>query len=171
MKAKAKLRSLLLSWDFVLAVVAVVGIAFVVPGGIEYYIAKEIFEISTSVFSIVFSVFFAALATIMTAGDNDFVRFLEEENLYKHIVWTFKFTLFSLLVSLLLSIILLISVLPYDKLQPQHLPLYPESAFLLFSGLGLYSLFATVNASLDAIKYAEYRARFIQIMDLTQDRK
>ena len=40
---------------------------------------------------------------------------------------------------------------------------YQKQVLLGFAFLALYALFATVNSSLDAIKYAQLRAKFIEI--------
>ncbi|MCP4428858.1 MAG: hypothetical protein GY803_30605 [Chloroflexi bacterium] len=37
----------------------------------------------------------------------------------------------------------------------------------MFGFIAMWALFAAVNASLDAIKYAEYRAKFIEIIGMT----
>lgn len=158
MKLSEKFKSFIFSWDWMLALIFVIGIAYFVPGGISFEMAKEVFGISISVLSIIFAVFFAALTVLITAGDNEFVRFLEEDGSYRHIVWTFKVTLLLLFIALIGSIILFVTVLHYQHLSG----LYPEWIILIFAFFALYALFAAINSSLDAIKYAEYRARFLE---------
>lgn len=164
MRAMNAAKSLFFSWDWLAAFVATLVISFLVPGGVSCLMAKELFSVSTSVLSIIFSVFFAALAVLITAGDNEFIRFLVEDGSYRQIVWTFKVTLLLLFVSLLASIVLFVIVLPYSEQELGNL-YYPEWLMLLFSFLALYALFAAINSSLDAIKYAEYRARFLEVVE------
>ena len=161
MKTSEAFKSVLFSWDLWCAFGLVVIIAFVVRHDVTAQTAKGIFEISVTVLSIVFSVFFAGLTVLITAGDNEFVRFLEEDGAYREIIWTFKFTLLLLFLALLFAIVLFVSVLPLDDL---HQYIFPRWLLLLFSFITIYSLFTAFNSSLDTIKYAEYRARFIKIM-------
>ena len=53
--------------------------------------AKDIYSIGISVLSIVFSVYFAALAIIISASDDDFVAFLEETGDYSASLELFDF--------------------------------------------------------------------------------
>lgn len=162
---KDKIKSLFLSWDWMLALILIVAISYFVPGGISYPMAKEIFGVSITVLAIIFSIFFAALAVLITAGDNEFVRFLDEDGSYRHIVWTFKITLLLLFIALMGSIFLFVTVLPYQQSRGW----YPEWIILIFAFVALYSLFAAINACLDAIKYAEYRARFLEFLNEWKD--
>lgn len=171
MRWQTVLKSIFFSSDFILSVLVVLGIAFFVRGNIPVTTAKEILSACVAILSIIFSVFFAALAIIITAGDNEFINFLEEDGSYTHIIWTFKFTLFLLFVSLIISISLYVTVLPHVELVAQSgmYYYYPKWLMLPFAFLAMWSLFAAFNSSLDAIKYAEYRARFISIMNATSD--
>lgn len=161
MKTSEAFKSVLFSWDLWCALGLVAIMAFVIRRDVEARTAKGVFEISVTVLSIVFSVFFAGLTVLITAGDNEFVRFLEEDGAYRAIIWTFKFTLFLLFFALLFAIALFVSVLSLDDLRQY---VFPKWLLLLFGFITIYSLFAAFNSSLDTIKYAEYRARFIEIM-------
>jgi hypothetical protein len=162
MKVAVTLKRIIFAGDFGLALVVVVAMLFLVPSNVNVNIAKDIFEISVSVLSIVFSIFFAGLAILITAGDNEFVRFLEEDGSYRSIVWSFKFTLFVLFCALLFAIVLFASVLPFSGPASQYI--FPKWLLIAFGFSASYSLFAVFSASLDAIKYAEYRVRFIKIV-------
>jgi len=117
---------------------------------------------SAEFLAIIFSVFFAALAILITSGDNEFVRFLQSEGFYKKIIFTFKYTLILLFIGFILAISLFIGILPYALSTTVYI--YPKLNFLVFTFIAIYSLFATANSSLDAIKYAEFRARFLEII-------
>lgn len=43
-----------------------------------------------------------------------------------------------------------------------HYPEYPKAAMIVFTFIVSYALFATANSSHDALKYAEYRAKYVQ---------
>ena len=164
MTTRGKLKSLLLSWDFGLALglALLVGL-YLLTYELSYEIAKEVYGISVSVLSIVFAVFFAALAVLITAGDNNFVRFLKKEGLYGTIIWTFKATLLLLFAALLASIVLFVATLPYVSLAAP--PAYPKGLFTAFALVGFWALFATINSTMHAIKYAEFRAEYLDIIE------
>ncbi len=149
-----RLRSIVLSWDLLLAVI--LGLVFLVslPESVPVTAAKDIYGVSISVLAIVFSVFFAALAIIITASDDDFVRFLEEEGHYSTLIWSFRYSLLLLFIALIWSIML------YAR---SAISSGTESKWLLvvFSAFALYSLFAAAASSFDAITYADFRRRFL----------
>ncbi|MFN2303448.1 MAG: hypothetical protein ACK2TV_06920 [Anaerolineales bacterium] len=166
-----KIKSVVLSWDFLTALLIIVVFALIVPVTLPVGIAREIFSVSVSVLSIVFSIFFAALAVVMTAGDNQFVGFLKRYELYEPILWSYRLTLLLLFFSLLLSLILYIAILPMSAnvMLQEPDPAYPSWILLIFGFFAFWSLFATANAALDAIRYAQYRASYMDIITSLND--
>jgi len=161
MMTKDRFLSILVSWDWPLAAILTLVLGWLLPSDATYGLANGIFEVSISVLAIVFSIFFAALAILITAGDNDFVRFLERDGLYKEIVWTFRLTFIMLAVALVFAITLYATSLAGAESAPP--PTYPHTLFALFGFTALYALLAAVSSSLDIIKYAEYRAKYLEI--------
>ena len=158
---KNALRSIFFSWDIIIAALVTVALYLFLPPLISANILKPIYEVSISVLAVIFSVFFAALAILITAGDNEFVRFLEEEGLYIRIIFTFRVTLVLLFVALLFSIVSFVTILPFVETQTQFL--YSKEQVLLFSFISLYALLASISSTMDAIKYAEFRAAYLGI--------
>lgn len=158
---KNALKSIFVSWDFLVAAAVAIVLYVLLPPLISAKILKPIYEISISVLSVIFSVFFAALAVLITAGDNEFVRFLEEEGLYQRIIFTFKVTLILLFVALLYSIGSFIAILPYAETDINFV--YAKAMVVLFAFITLYALLASINSTMDAIKYAEFRASYLQV--------
>jgi hypothetical protein len=163
---KNALKSIFISWDFFAAILVVIALYLFLPSLIPAKIVKPIYEVSISVLSVIFSVFFAALAVLITAGDNEFVRFLEEDGSYMKIIFTFKVTLILLFIALLFSIISFVTILPYTETNIQFV--YSKEMVILFAFFALYALFASINSTMDAIKYAEFRAEYLEI---TKDKK
>jgi hypothetical protein len=163
---KNALKSIFISWDFFVAIFVAIALYLFLPSLIPAKIVKPIYEVSISVLSVIFSVFFAALAVLITAGDNEFVRFLAEEGLYKRIIFTFKVTLNLLFIALLFSIGSFITILPYTETDAQFV--YAKGMVVLFAFITLYALLASINSTMDAIKYAEFRAAYLEI---TKDEK
>lgn len=158
---KNALKSIFISWDFLVAMLVAIALYLFLPSLIPVQIVKPIYEVSISVLSVIFSVFFAALAVLITAGDNEFVRFLEEDGSYRRIIFTFKVTLILLFIALLFSIISFVMILPYTETNIQFL--YTKEMVVLFAFFGLYALFASISSTMDAIKYAEFRAAYLEI--------
>jgi hypothetical protein len=163
---KNALKSIFISWDFIVAVSVAIFLYFFLPSLIPAKTIRPIYEVSISVLSVIFSVFFAALAVLITAGDNEFVRFLEEEGLYKRIIFTFKVTLILLFIALIFSIFSFVTILPYTETEAQFV--YAKQMVVLFAFITLYALLASINSTMDAIKYAEFRAAYLEI---TKDNK
>jgi glucan phosphoethanolaminetransferase (alkaline phosphatase superfamily) len=154
------------------AVICTLGVGFIAPYRVNNAFAKDIYGVGISVLSIVFSVYFAALAIIISSSDDSFIMFLEEEGDYTALISSFKFSLSILFFALLYSLIIF-SVTSAWIVQECKM----QSFWYLvgFSLLFLWGLFAAFNATRDSIMYAQYRARFLKIKkqnlkkDITND--
>jgi len=154
-----KIKAIFISWDLILSVMIAVLFYLLLPNLIDIAFAKDLYGIGISVLSIVFSVYFAALAIIISSGDNEFVKFLEEdENLYSELIFTFKFSLIILFIALIYSILLYIQC--SFKIS-QNIKLQSSVFLVIFTFLFFYGLFASLNATFDSIKYAKYRTKFL----------
>ncbi|MGK9477905.1 hypothetical protein [Melioribacter sp. OK-6-Me] len=155
-----KIKNIIFSWDLIVALALSVLLFALIPSTISNEFAVKLYDIGISVLSIVFSVFFAAMAIIISASDDDFVRFLDEEGDYTAIIGTFKFSLMILFVALIYSIILSASTSYMLSLGDKD---QCKIFIVLFTLLFSYGLFATLNSTYDAIKYAQYRTKFLKI--------
>jgi hypothetical protein len=155
-----KIKNIIFSWDFVTAFCISVAAYFGLARNVANELCKDIYNVGISVLSIVFSVYFAALAIIISSSDDDFVRFLEEVGDYTRLIATFRYTLALLFGSLFYSIIMysITAVLINDQRLGQ-----PKFFLSLFTFLFSYSLFAAVSVTIDAIQYAKYRSKFLSI--------
>jgi hypothetical protein len=160
---KIKAESLFVSPDFIVAIIIAIAVFVIIPEKLQISIVKDIFEVAISVLSIIFSVYFAALAVVITAGDNEFVNFMEEDGSYSHIIWTFKITLFLLFFALISSIAMFVITLPYQSAKITEY-WWPSWGFSIYMFVSLWALFAAAMATLDSILYAEYRTRYLKIM-------
>ncbi|MBM7855043.1 hypothetical protein JOC37_001426 [Desulfohalotomaculum tongense] len=155
-----KLKNIFLCWDFITATAITLILWLLLPSSVAGTFAKDIYGIAIPVLSIVFSVYFAALAIIISSGDNDFISFLEEDGSYTEIINSFKYSLIITLISLVFSILLfgftsyklILSILSQNK-----------NLFAVFVFLFSYSLFTVFNSSMDAITYVKYRIKFTEI--------
>jgi len=155
-----KIKDIILSRD-ILAALAVAGVTFILlPSRITHALARDLYSVGISVLSIVFSVYFAALAIIISSSDNDFVEFLEETDDYSGLIETFRFSLLVLFVALIFSITMYIlsSIWIADNYIDQ-----PSLITVVFCFLFLYGMFAAATATLDAIKYSKFRAKFLKL--------
>jgi hypothetical protein len=152
------ISKVILSLDFIGALIGTVLTAIFCPSLISISMAKDFYSVGVSVLSIVFSVFFAALAIIMSAGDNEFIAFLHEDGSYSEIVWSFRFTVVILFVSLLTAL----AEYAYAGFRISHDAQWHSKWFLVvFVASFSYSLLAVAQAVFDAIKYSSVRVRFM----------
>jgi hypothetical protein len=131
----------------------------VCPSWVSLRFAADMYALGTSVLAVVFSVFIAALAIIVSASDNDFVRFLEEDGLFSDIVWGLRATLVILFCALCLGVALYVygSYQLAMGMKSQH-----RLGVLLFGTALAYGLFATLSSTLAALDYAQRRAMYIR---------
>ncbi|MFN8469369.1 MAG: hypothetical protein U0X20_27685 [Caldilineaceae bacterium] len=162
-----KVQTIFGSWDLWLALSITVVLMIYVPREIPAKFAQEVFGVTIALLAIVFSVYFAALAILLASGDNDFIRFMTEDGSYYSILWAFKVTVILLFAALLASIALFsyaayVEVL-YTNPNQNTVAVVPGWCIVTVAGLALYALFASVSSSVDAIRSAELRARYIEI--------
>lgn len=155
-----KLRDIL-AWDLFLSIVVGLVAWCSLPSQVDGGFLKDVYSVSITSLSIIFSVYFAALAIIMVSGDNAFVRFLEEERDYSGIVSTFKFTLILLFLALIASIVLYVYTSAH--LSPDKDYKQAKWLFIIFTWLSSYALFAVFMSAFDAIHYAKLRTEFFLI--------
>ncbi|WP_204745135.1 hypothetical protein [Flavobacterium silvisoli] len=121
------------------------------------------YNIAISVLSIIFSLFFAALAIIMSSSDNDFVSFLDEDGTFTYLMWTFKAVLISLFISLVYSIVLYTGTSYYIETKDPQIWLQHKSLFISLVLLFTYCMIATGLSVKHTIKFSEYRSTFLRI--------
>jgi hypothetical protein len=162
---KIKPKQIFFSWDFAISLLVAFASFLLLKNSVSNDFSKDIYGIGISVLSIVFSVYFAALALIITSGDDDFIHFLEEKGDYTGIIDTFKFSLLSLFLALIYSIIAytFTAAKIYESQSEKMHGSQPEVFICVFSFLFSYGLFAALSATLDSISYAMFRARFLKI--------
>lgn len=154
------IETYILSWDTAIATALTLACLYFLPDLVEFSLALSLLEVGISVLSIVFSIFFAALAFIMSAGDDEFVAFLEEDNLFTYLIQTFKWTVGSLFIALLYSIIAFI-IASFCQSSKNYAYFY-EEVLVIFCFLFFYSLIATALTTNDAIKYSQGRIKFME---------
>jgi hypothetical protein len=155
-----KLKSIVVSWDFFFATIVTSACAVLLPHWVKNDFAKDLYGVGISVLSIVFSVFFAALAIVMASSDDEFVKFLEVKGDYTRLISSMRFTLTVLFISLVAALFLY-SYSSYrltEKVENQRFLWLTIFAFL-FS----YSLGASLGATTDSIKYSGYRSKFLRL--------
>lgn len=156
-----KLKQIILSWDFVVSIILTLVTALFLPSELTVTFSISFYNIGISVLSIIFSLFFAALAIIMTSSDNDFIEFLEETGDFTALMNTFKVTLIMLFVSLIYSIVLYVCS-SYSVVNGNDKITQNKIFFLVFEFLFSYSMFATALSIKDTIMFSGYRAKYLK---------
>jgi hypothetical protein len=156
-----KFSNIILSWDFVISIVLTLATAIILPEMLKMSFCISFYNTGITILSIVFSLFFAALAIIMTSSDNDFIEFLEEENDFSALLDSFKITLAMLFFSLIYSIVLFVSSDFFAKDNNLNFEQH-KIFFLVFEFLFTYSLLSTALSVMDTIKFSGLRGQFLK---------
>lgn len=153
------IRKYLLSLDTIVALVLSIVGCLVLPRWVDVGQCKDIFNIGISVLSIVFSIFFASLAFIISSSDDEFVLFMEQNSGFTTLINTFKITLWSLFIALIYSLVMY-SIATFKIVDELF---YHCSVVCSFIFVFFYSLTATMMSTKDSIRYAQKRAQFVLI--------
>lgn len=161
-----KLRDVLWSLDLWCAIAAAIATFYLLPSAPRADFAKDLYGVGISVLSIVFAVYFAALAIIMASPDDDFITFMEEEGDYSRLIANLRFTQWALFIALIASL----ALYGWTANQVSTKTEVQSKAWLVsFVFLFSYSLFSAGAAIHDAIQYSKYRTRFLRIMKKKPD--
>jgi hypothetical protein len=155
-----KLKIIIFSWDGILAVALVVVLYVILPVSLPLEFVRDAYLAAISVLSIIFSVYFAALAVIIASTDDGFVCFLQSGGHYEKLMFSFEWTQLSLFGALIYAIWMYLfassSIISGEVTQSNHF-------FLVFIGLFAYSLLAAFGATRDALVYARTRALYLAV--------
>ena len=159
---KEKIKEYILYWDFLGSLAIASALFYSLPLTITNSFAKDLSGVGISILSIIFSVYFAALAIIISSSDDDFIRFLDEKGRYNKIIGSFKYSLSVLFCALLYSVFMYANaaILIERKIDTQQNYLFCIFVFAFF-----YGLFVSLSATLSSIKYALTRVKFINKKD------
>jgi hypothetical protein len=162
------IRNVVISGDFIFSLFASTIALCILPEKIPNDFSRDIYNVGITSLSIIFSVYFAALAIIISSGDNDFIDFFEQEGDYTRLIKNFRYALWILLIALLSSIFLytITSFLISQKEVNQI-----KYLIVGFSFFSLYGLLATFMAANDAIRYALYRVKFLRLKKIGKAKK
>jgi hypothetical protein len=156
-----KIWSVIWSLDTFVGLVIGLGVWIITPSSIPFEFSENILSVGISVLSIIFSIFFASLTFIISSSNDNFVEYLYNHGHYNIIIWSYQWTLGSLLIALVYSISYY-SYASYWVTKPSS-PEHGTVPFAIFCLLFAYSMTATVMSTKDAITYARMRARFLKV--------
>lgn len=160
------IRTYLLSPDTGFALAVAIALAILGPQAYPVEFAKDAYSTGIAVLSIVFSVFFAAMANIISASDDEFVMYLLERDHYRQIIDAFRVTLFSLGVALASSVVLYLATSLSISLNASSTSskVTEQSSFWFvgFAVLFTYGMGAAFGVAMDAIRWAKARSVFLE---------
>lgn len=158
-----ELKKHILSIHALLALIFTVVAVIYLPDFVNSELSKSLLSIGTSVLALVFSISFAALAFIISASDDKFVVFLEKEGAFSELINTFKWTLLSLSLALIYTLLLYITIA--FRYSRNHTFEVHEVTIWIFCFLFFYSLFGSMINIRDTIIYSRNRLEYLEIME------
>lgn len=156
-----RIKALIFSWDFGAALFATALSFYYLPAYINMKFALSFYNVAMTVLSIIFSLFFTAMAIIMSSSDNDFIEFLEERKIFTELLWSFKITLLVLFISLIISIILYTGTSYWLESFTESSWCQNKILLLILEFLFLYGMCATWFCIMDTLKFSKYRSRYL----------
>jgi|SRR5690606_7680788 len=155
-------RKYIWSYDTIISIIISFVCMCFLPDYIGGELVKDLLGMGIGVLSIIFSIFFAALAFIISASDDEFVSFLEKKGLFTKLINTFRWTVGSLFFALFYSILLY--VVTAFRLSLNSTFQISEILMVIFCFMFFYSLLATIESTNDAIRYSKTRITFVELM-------
>lgn len=162
------MKKIILSYDTFFALIALMLSFCLFPDNISNSFCAKIYGVGINVLSIVFSIFFASLAVIISHPDNSFIEFIEQPpyNIFSRLIGLFKITLYALFISLIATIIL------YIYAEYNSANTYLSKPFLcLFIFIFVYSLMATALAVNTTLQLTKRRTKYINIKNRIDENK
>ncbi|GAB3571417.1 hypothetical protein [Hymenobacter daeguensis] len=152
-------KSIILSWDLAGAILVLMLSYYLLPDCVSQDFAVVCYNTGVSVLSILFSVYFAALAIILSSSSDEFVAFLEKDGSYSAIIGLYKYTLKVLFIGLVFSIAASVATSYLNNIGIKEQGKLFVSSFL---SLFFYGVFCSYNSAKDAISYSMYRMKFLK---------
>jgi hypothetical protein len=153
-----RIRRLIASWDFLAGFTGFVSVWLFAGKWVGNEFAKDVYGVGITVLSIVFSVYFAALAIIMSSSDDDFVEFLEQEGDFTAIITAFEDALYVLFGALVYSL----ALYAYTGFRlSKHVQHQGWFFIAVFTFAFFWGLVGALCATRDSIIYSRFRARFV----------
>jgi len=156
-----KIRQVILSPDLLGSIVVAAGTNIVLPPLVKIGFFINAYMVGITVLAIIFSLFIAAIAFVMTSSDDEYILILADLGIYAELRSIFEYTLCVFFVSLLYSITAYI-VSDYFRNLYDEPYLGHKFFFSLFVFFFLYSLLATIPALRHTIQFAQRRSDFLQ---------
>lgn len=154
------LKTYLRSWDTVAGLVGFVLAVALLPEELDVGFLKALFSVSVGALSIIFAVYFAALTTVTSSGNDDFITFLDFHGHLLPILRAFRVTLLALFIALIYAFGMFAAIAFAASLGVDAMHRW---TVIVFSPLAAYSLVAALMMALDAIQYAQKRAMFFRL--------
>lgn len=158
-----KIKSFFVSYDFGISSILGITLYILMPEYLQMSFAVEYYSVIITAVSIIFSLVFASCSILLSSSDNDFINFLNEEDDFDNLLWTFRVTLISLFICLLYSLVLFVSTSYYlDHSSENKIWLQHKSLFISLTALTTYSLIATYLSVEDTLIFSKFRSRFLK---------
>lgn len=156
-----RIKSIIKGYDFYVSLLTSIVTYYLLPDFINMKFSLSFYNVCMTVLSIIFSLFFAAMAILMSSSDNDFIEFLEEKKTFSELLWSFKFTLSILFLSLIISIFLYFGTSYWLESFHQYIWIQSKWLVIILMFLFVYGLIATWMSIIDIVKFSSFRGKFL----------
>jgi len=156
-----KLKYIFVSWDFITALFVFLFSFIVLPKEIFAEDAINIYQVGVTILSLIFSIYFASMAFILSSSDDEFVLFLEEKGHFTYLIESFSYTLKVVFIALMFSLSFLI--MNFFVMEKIVAPINSRFIVSLFLLIGSYSLFCVIGTTMDSIKFVKYRIEYLKV--------
>ncbi len=156
---KIRANRIFLSYDFGAFVFVLIAEIFLIPSLLPCEFILSYLVLSTQVLSLMFSVYFAGYAVIASATDDEFIEFLEERGVYSELLWSMKYSIVLLFLTLVISILFYVAVglTAIDASAPCRMTKW---VIVISGSCFAYSLTAAFLTFLDAVRFAQLRVKY-----------
>lgn len=160
--SKLTVKDFICSWDFLLSFMVSIATFVVLYKQLPGMFAQNVYQTGITILSIVFSVFFAAMAIIISSSDNEFIIFLDKEHgAYQLLIQILKASVIIIFLALMYSVIMFLVTSYWLNFNPAYVQHKSYTTFFAFSFT--YSMLCSLKSVLDSLKFASYRVKFLKL--------
>lgn len=158
-----KYKSFFISYDFGFSLILGVVLFILLPEFLLMKFMLTYYEIIITTTSIIFSLMFASCSILMSSSHDNFINFLNEEDDFDNLLWTFRITLIGLFLCLIYALILYVGTnYILEAANNKDVWVQHKIFFVTLTSITIYALIATYLSVEDVLRFSKFRSRFLK---------